>query len=60
MEYSALLKASKDLKMGKERKVEALGSNMLSGKVHDLNRGSKRKEAFVADPINSHQILKVA
>lgn len=60
MQYSALLKASKDLKMGKELKVEALGSNILSRKVHDLNQGSKRNKAFVAEPINSHQILKVS
>lgn len=36
----------KDLKEGKELRVEALGSNMPSVRVFDLKQGSKRKEAL--------------
>ena len=53
-------KAFKDLKEGEKLQVEAQRPNMSCVRVFNLKQGSERKETLVTDPINNHQILKVA
>ena len=53
-------KAFKDLKEGEKLQVEAQGPSVSCVRVFNLKQGSKRKETLVRDPINNHQILKVA